>query len=91
MLKLLAEARIFRPQLIARFVLNWCAARTVIARDTIELLADHDPLALTTSVGQRVSFADAARSGHLVGEIDGDSPAAREIVALAAEIERLAR
>jgi hypothetical protein len=58
MLKLLAEARIFRPQLIARFVLNRCAARTVIARDTVELLADHDPPALTTSVGQRVSFAD---------------------------------
>ena len=54
MLKLLAEARIFRPQLIARFVLNWCAARTVIARDTVELLADHDPPALTTSIGQRV-------------------------------------
>jgi len=91
MLKLLAEARIFRPQLIARFVLNRCAARTVIARDTVELLADHDPPALATSVGQRVSFADAARSGRLVSEIDGDGLAAREIVALAAEIERLAR
>ena len=53
MLKLLAEARMFRPQLVARFVLNRCAARTVIARDTIELLADHDPPALATSVGQR--------------------------------------
>ena len=40
MLKLLAEARIFRPQLVARFVLNRCAARTVIARDTVELLAE---------------------------------------------------
>jgi cellulose biosynthesis protein BcsQ len=57
----------------------------------VELLADHDPPALTTSVGQRVSFADAARSGRLVGEIDGDGLAAREIVALAAEIEKLAR
>jgi chromosome partitioning protein len=91
MLKLLAEARIFRPQLTARFVLNRCTARTIIARDTVELLADHDPPALTTSVGQRVSFADAARSGRLVRELDGDGLAAREIVALAAEIERLAR
>jgi chromosome partitioning protein len=91
MLKLLAEARIFRPQLITRFVLNRCAARTVIARDTVELLADHNPPALTTSVGQLVSFADAARSGRLVGEIDGGGRAAREIAALAAEIERLAR
>jgi chromosome partitioning protein len=91
MLKLLAEARIFRPQLITRFVLNRCAARTVIARDTVELLADHNPPALTTSVGQLVSFADAARSGRLVGEIDGGGRAAREIAAFAAEIERLAR
>ena len=79
MLKLLAEARIFRPQLIARFVLNRWAARTVIARDTAELLADHDPPVLSASVGQRVSFADAARSGRLVSEIDVDSPAAREV------------
>ena len=28
------EARIFRPQTVTRFVLNRCAARTVIARET---------------------------------------------------------
>ena len=38
MLRLLEEARIFRPQLVARFVLNRCAARTVIARETAEAL-----------------------------------------------------
>jgi chromosome partitioning protein len=91
MLKLIAEARIFRPQLIARFVLNRCGARTLIARDTAELLADHDPPALPTTVGQRVSFADAARSGRLVSEVDCGGPATREIAALAAEIERIAR
>jgi chromosome partitioning protein len=90
MLKLISEARIFRPQLIARFVLNRCGARTLIARDTAELLADHDPPALAATVGQRVSFADAARSGQLVSEVGG-GPAAREIAALAAEIERIAR
>jgi len=42
MLKLIEEARIFRPQLVARFVLNRCAARTVIARDTAETLAEHE-------------------------------------------------
>jgi len=70
MLKLIDEARIFRPQLIARFVLNRSGARTLIARDTAELLADHDPPALGATVGQRVSFADAARSGRLVSELD---------------------
>ncbi len=89
MLALLAEARIYRPQLVARFVLNRCGARTVIARETAETLADHDPPLLANAIGQRVVFADAAQSGRLASEIDARSPAAREIAALAAEIERL--
>lgn len=88
MLSLLSEARIYRPQLAARFVLNRCVARTVIARETAETLADHDPPVLASTIGQRIVFADAAQSGRLASEIDGHSPAAREIAALASEIER---
>src|SRR5690606_10952304 len=88
MLALLREARIYRPQLVARFVLNRCGTRTVIARETAETLADHDPPVLATTIGQRVVFADAAQSGRLASEIDDDSPAAREISALAAEVAR---
>ncbi len=91
MLTLLAEARVFRPQIVARFVLNRCAARTIIARETAVALADHEPPALTTTIGQRVVFADAARSGRLVFDVDGHSRAAREISALAAEIRSLVR
>ncbi|TPL35558.1 ParA family partition ATPase [Mesorhizobium sp. B2-4-8] len=90
MLALIAEARIYRPQLIARFVLNRCGARTVIARQTAETLADHDPPVFASTVGQRVAFASAARSGRLVSEINSRSPAAREITALCAEIGRIA-
>jgi chromosome partitioning protein len=89
MLALLAEARIYRPQLAARFVLNRCGARTIIARETAETLADHDPPVLSTTIGQRVIFADAAQTGRLACEIATDSPAAREISALTAEIARL--
>ena len=89
MLALLKEARIYRPELAARFVLNRCAARTIIARETAETLADHDPPLLAASIGQRVVFADAAQSGRLSSEIDGDCLAAREIGALADEIEQL--
>jgi chromosome partitioning protein len=89
MLKLIAEARIFRPQLAARFVLNRCGARTIIARDTAEALARHDPPLLAARIGQRIAFADAARTGRLVSDIDDDSPAARQIAALAAEIDRI--
>jgi chromosome partitioning protein len=90
MLSLLGEARIYRPQLAARFVLNRCGARTVIARETAETLADHDPPVFTSTVGQRVAFADAARSGRLVSEINERSPAAREITALCTEVGRIA-
>ena len=89
MLALLSEARIYRPELAARFVLNRCGARTVLARETAETLADHDPPVLASTIGQRVAFAMSAQSGRLVGELDEGGPAAREIAALAAEISGL--
>ena len=90
-LKLIDEARIFRPQLGARFVLNRCDARTIIARETAEMLTGNEPPVLATTIGQRVAFADAARTGRLVSDLDGTSPAAREIAALAAEVGGIAR
>jgi len=89
MLALIAEARIFRPALVARFVLNRCPARTIIARETAQSLADHDPPALTTRISQRVIFADAARTGQLVFEQRSCGASATEIAAFAAETERL--
>lgn len=90
MLALIQEARIYRPYLAARFVLNRCAARTVIARETADTLADHDPPVLATTIGQRVAFAAAAQSGRLLSELDTENPGAREIAALVTEIDRLA-
>jgi len=91
MLRLLDEARIFRPELLARLLLNRCAARTVIARETAEALAEHDPPMLSARVGQRIAFADTARTGRLVSEVPAGLIAASEIAAVAAEIEGLAR
>lgn len=90
MLSLIEEARIYRPGLVARFVLNRCPARTIIARETSEHLADSDPPKLTATIGQRIAYADAARTGRTVFELDPDSPATREIAAFAAEVERVA-
>ena len=89
MLALVNEARIYRPELTARFILNRCGARTILARETAGSLADHDPPMLVSSIGQRVAFAAAAQSGRIASELDETSLAAREIAALAAEIERL--
>ncbi|MCO6185192.1 ParA family partition ATPase [Rhizobium sp. L1K21] len=88
-LRLIEEARIFRPQLIVRFVLNRCATRTIIARETSQALSDQDPPAMRTTIGQRVVYATAAQIGRLAFEIDGDSQAANEIATLAAEIREL--
>jgi chromosome partitioning protein len=90
-LRLLQEARHFRPHLIARVVLNRCVARSLIASEIAEAMAKHEPPALAARVGQRVVFADAARTGRLVSEMPRSKPAAREVAALAAEIERIAR
>jgi chromosome partitioning protein len=90
MLMLLSEARIYRPGLAARFVLNRCGARTVIARETAEALADHDPPLLAAAIGQRVAFANAARTGRLVSEIDESTAAELDIAALANEVGRIA-
>ncbi|OPF90489.1 Chromosome-partitioning ATPase Soj [Rhodopseudomonas palustris] len=91
MLRLLDEARIFRPELRARMLLNRCAARTVIARETAEALADQDPPMLASRVGQRVAFADAARTGRLASESETGQMATRDIEALADELDGLAQ
>ena len=90
MLRLLDEARVFRPEIRARMLMNRVAARTVIGRETGEELADHDPPALAARIGQRVAFADTARSGRLVHEVPAGAVAAREIAAVAAELDQLA-
>ena len=89
MLSLLNEARIYRPDLKARFVLNRCAASTILARETAETLAEHDPPPLRTTIGQRIAFADVVQTGRLAAEQDETSPAAREIAALAAEVTEI--
>ena len=91
MLRLLGEARVYRPALPARLLLNRVAARTVIARETVDELADHDPPVLDAHVGQRIAFADTARSGRLVHEVPAGAIAAQEIAAAVAEIDGLAR
>jgi chromosome partitioning protein len=89
MLKLIEQARIFRPEIRARFLLNRYPARTLIARATSEALLDQDPPLLTQHVGQRVIYADAMRTGRLVHELDARGPAAEEIARLAAAVEML--
>jgi len=86
MVRLITEARIFRPTLASRFALNRCAPRTHMLRETLAALADAEPRPLGARIGQRILFAEAVRSGRLVDELEPQGPAATEIRALAAEI-----
>jgi chromosome partitioning protein len=62
----------------------------VIALEIAAALADHEPPVLASRIGQRVIFADAARTGRLAGELEEVGPATREIIALASEVGRIA-
>jgi chromosome partitioning protein len=86
MLRLLDEARVFRPDLRARFVLNRCTARSLIARETAHALAQSDPALMAARIGQRVVYPEAAGQGRLAFELDLQGPAAEEIARLAAEV-----
>ena len=86
LLRLLEEARGWKPELLARFVLNRCIARTRLLADARRELAGVVPPALAASVGQRVVFARCVRSGRLAFELEPHSAAAREITAFATEL-----
>ncbi len=90
-LTLIDEARTRRRLLVARFVPNHCTARTVIASETAAALADHDPPLLRQRIGQRVAFADAAKTGRLVWEIGTAKSAARDANGFANEVARIGR
>ena len=82
---LLAEAAIYRPALQARFVVNRRKAHTVLGRE-MRHLATGLPV-LETEIRDRIDFAKAMTYGHVLQEVDPRHPGAREIAALAAELQ----
>lgn len=91
MVQLVAEARVFRPQLRAAFVVNRRVVGTVIGREARAALADQPFAALHSDVSQRIAFADSVAAGKLACELAPGSRAAREIAALAGDVRELLR
>ena len=86
--RLIREARQYRPGLKAAFFVNRRVANTAIGRDVGQALAGFDDVALLdVAIGQRVAFAEAAAKGSTVIEAAPHSAAAREILQL---VNRLA-
>lgn len=91
MVQLVTEARVFRPQLQAAFVINRRVVGTVIGREVRKALADQPFDAARSDVSQRIAFADSVAAGKLACEVAPGSRAAREIAALAHEVRELLR
>jgi len=91
MVTLIAEARVFRPQLRAAFVINRRVVGTVIGREARAALADQPFAALNAEVSQRIVFADSVAAGRLACEAAPNCAAAREIAALAQAVREMLR
>src|SRR4051794_37454792 len=81
--KLIQEARIFKPSLLAAFTINRKIVNTAIGRDVETALAAYDLPILDTAICQRVTFAESAAQGRTVFEVDPTSIAAGEVRKLA--------
>jgi chromosome partitioning protein len=86
---LITEARVFKPNLQAAFVINRRIVNTAIGRDVAAALEDYPIPVLAAVVSQRVAFAESAASGSTVLELEPTGPAAREVDALADELLRM--
>jgi chromosome partitioning protein len=84
--KLLDEARIYKPGLQAAFVVNRKIVNTALGRDVRDALATYGPPVLDAAICQRIVFAESAAQGLASFESEPDGPAAREVEALREEI-----
>src|SRR5258707_1487582 len=82
---MVSEARAYKPNLKAAFIINRCIVGTTIGRDIHGALTGEIPI-LQTVITQRVVFAASVATGRLVRELDSTGAAARSISALADEV-----
>lgn len=87
--KLLEECAAYKPALKSAFVINRKIANTAIGRDAAKALKQYPIPVLPAALCQRVAFAESAH-GKTVFEMDPDSTASREALALAKEVLKFA-
>jgi chromosome partitioning protein len=86
---LIVEARVYKSDLKAAFVVNRKISNTAIGRDVREALETYPLPTLVGSVTQRVIFAEAAVQGKAVHELDKNGIATFEINEIVSEIKEL--
>ena len=83
---LIQEASVFKENLKAVFVINRKIVNTAIGRDVVEALRDYSIPVTSSSVCQRVAFAESAANGQTVMELNSKSSASKEIKTLVKEL-----
>ena len=89
--KLIAEASVFKENLKSCFAINRKIANTAIGRDVRDALAAYEVTTLQTSITQRVIFAEAAANGLALYEVDANSQAVNESEELTTELLEMAK
>jgi chromosome partitioning protein len=87
--KLIAEARVYKDNLKSCFVINRKISNTAIGRDVVEALSGYDLPVLKSAVAQRVIFAESAAQGKAIFEVDANSAGVSEIEAVVNELMKL--
>lgn len=87
--QLIEEAKQFKPEIKATFLINRRITNTAIARDVAEALSEYPFSTMKTTIGQRVVFAESA-AGFTVLEMGSNAEAAaNEILAMSKELLKL--
>lgn len=84
--ELTEEASIYKENLKTAFVINRKIANTAIGRDATEALSNYSIPAFSSTITQRVVFAEAVTKGLAVHEVESNGPAATEIQAVTDEL-----
>ena len=87
--KLIAEAMVYKENLKSCFVINRKIVNTAIGRDVADVLGSDDLAVLNSTIAQRVIFAESAAQGKAIFEVDKDSSAVGEVEAVVNELMSL--
>ena len=86
--KLIEEARGFKPEIIAAFIINRKITNTAISREVSKALSDYEFPLLKTTIGQRVIFSESS-AGYSVMELAPSKVASTEINSLSQEVMKM--
>lgn len=87
-LEMVAEAQTLRPQLRAAIVITRKQGRTMLGKAARAVLEQSGVAVLETELSYRIAYQEALAAGLGVAQYCPRDPAAREVRALLAEIER---